>query len=51
MPSNLTGPGKPTATHSQANLNRRQSAARIQDANASTHPNQTTVAEVQARRP
>lgn len=50
----LFGPGKPNANHTQAALNQRQRAARREDVNASTRPNQSTLAEVRrifGRRP
>lgn len=51
MPArDLTGPGT-RLERSASQVRRDQSARRLEDANASTRPNQTTVAEVQARRP
>lgn len=46
----LFGPGRSTGQHTQQALNDRQRTARMEDANASTRPNQTTVAEVKARK-
>jgi hypothetical protein len=42
--------GDSGAVHSRQAQQERQSKARLEDANASTRPNQTTVAEVKARR-
>ena len=49
MPSNLNGPGH-RPERSAREVRQGQSARRMEDANASTRPNQTTVAEVRAAR-
>lgn len=49
MPSGLFGPGRSTGQHTRAELERRQSAARIEDANASAHPGKVTLEEIKRR--
>jgi hypothetical protein len=43
----LFGPGRPTADHTRQALAQTQSRNRIADANASTRPQERTLAEIQ----